>query len=286
MTGMTWRPASGGPGMLTDRLRFRMVMPTRLTWIAIAAILATISFTTAFLIARYPTLPLLLPVHFNRVNSANGWQFKTYARVLMPVLVQSALTLTLGAIGTLLLSRSHFTGDDVADASACGPGERGWVPLQSFGDPGRSSESGVQGPARAEEIAASIAAEAVALFALIWVMFQSYAGLALVAMWERGRGGLGDWYTVATTAGIVASVIVAARAQKRLGRPAPRQFVAEHWRFGQLYRNPGDPALFVPTRDGSGWTINFGRPLAAALIVLIVAIGIVGPTVLFSLMLR
>jgi uncharacterized membrane protein len=262
---------------VTDRPRLRMVVPTRLTWIAIAAILATISFTAAFLLARYPTLPLLLPVHFNRVDRANGWQFKTYPRVLMPVLVQSALALTLGAIGTLLLSRSHHIDEDIA---------RTWAPSQSFGDPGRSSESEVRVPARAEEIAASTAAEAVALFALIWVVFQSFAGLALVAMWERGRGGLGDWYTVVTLAGVVLSVIVAVRAHRRLGRPAPRHFVAEHWRFGQLYRNPGDPALFVPTRDGSGWTINFGRPVAAALIVLIVAIGIVGPTVLFSLMLR
>ena len=248
---------------MTDRLRFRMVLPTRMTWIAFAAILATISFTAAFLIARYPTLPLLLPVHFNRVDRANGWQFKTYGRVLMPVLVQSALTLTLGAIGTLLLSRSRHVDDNVADGS-----------------------DGVPASVRPEEIAASTAAEAVALFGLIWVAFQSFAGLALVAMWERGRGGLGDWYTVVTTAGIVLSAIVAVRAREHLGRPAPRQFVADHWRFGQLYRNSGDPALFVPTRDGSGWTINFGRPLAAALIVLIVAIGIVGPTVLFSLMLR
>ena len=252
---------------MTDRVGFRMVLPTRMTLIAVTAVLAAISFTAAFLIARYPTLPLLLPVHFNRVDRANGWQFKTYGRVLMPVLVQSALTLTLGAIGTLLLSRSRHIDDDVADGAAGG-------------------SDGVPAPVRPEEIAASTAAEAVALFGLIWVVFQSYAGLALVAMWERGRGGLGHWYTAATTAGIVLSGIVAMRARKRLGRPAPRRFVADHWRFGQLYRNPGDPALFVPTRDGSGWTINFGRPLAAALIVLIVAIGIVGPTVLFSLMLR
>ena len=269
----------------TDRLRFRMVTATRLTWIAIAAILATISFTAAFLIARYPTLPLLLPVHFNRVDRPNGWQFKTYARVLMPVLVQSALTLTLGAIGTLLLSRSRHA-NDVDDDTAGGSGEWRWASTQSFGEPGQGSQPEVRASMRPEEIAASTAAEAVALFALIWVVFQSYAGLALVAMWERGRGGLGDWYTVATTAGIVLSVIVAVRAHKQLGRPAPRQFVAEHWRFGQLYRNPGDPALFVPTRDGSGWTVNFGRPLATALIVLILAIGIVGPTVLFSLMRR
>jgi len=254
--------------MVTDRSRVRMLAPTRLTWVAITAALATISFTAAFLLARYPSLPFILPVHFNRVDRANGWQFKTYARVFIPVVVQMALALTLGAIGILLMSRSRLTRHDLAVDDVRAPGEE------------------ERRPASAEEIAASIAAEAVALFGFIWVMFQSYAGLALVGMWERGRGGLGNWYTVATTTGIALSVIVAARARRRLGRPVPRQFVAEYWRWGHLYRNPGDPALFVPTRDGSGWTLNFGRPAAAALMAFILLVGIVGPTVLFSLMLR
>jgi uncharacterized membrane protein len=245
-----------------------MLAPTQLTWVAITAALAAISFTAAFLLARYPSLPFIVPVHFNRVDRANGWQFKTYARVFIPVVVQMALALTLGAIGTLLLFRSHLTRDDLAVDNVRASGEEGLR------------------PASAEEIAASIAAEAVALLGFIWVMFQSYAGLALVGMWERGRGGLGDWYTVATTAAVALSVMVAARARRRLGRPVPRQFVADDWRWGQLYRNPGDPSLFVPTRDGSGWTLNFGHPVAAALMAFILVIGIVGPTVLFSLMLR
>ena len=49
------------------------------------------------------------------------------------------------------------------------------------------------------------------------------------------------------------------------GQPAPKPYAPEHWRFGQLYKNSDDPALFVPTRDGSRWTLNFGRPVAAAL---------------------
>jgi uncharacterized membrane protein len=65
-----------------------------------------------------------------------------------------------------------------------------------------------------------------------------------------------------------------------------RPFVAEHWRFGQLYNNPADPALFVPTRDGRRWTLNFGRPVAAALLGLILLLGIVGPTVVLALLLR
>jgi uncharacterized membrane protein len=56
--------------------------------------------------------------------------------------------------------------------------------------------------------------------------------------------------------------------------------------MGQLYKNPDDPALFVPTRDGRRWTLNFGRPVAAALLGVVLAIGIVGPTAILGLLLR
>jgi uncharacterized membrane protein len=62
--------------------------------------------------------------------------------------------------------------------------------------------------------------------------------------------------------------------------------VAAHWRLGQLYKNSADPALFVPTRNGSRWTLNFGRPATAALLVVILVVGVVGPTVILMLALR
>jgi uncharacterized membrane protein len=219
---------------------------------AAIATVAVIGLTIGFLIARYPELPDLLPVRFTRRGVPNGWQFKTIPRVLMPAFVQAALALTLGAIGTLVLSRSHGTHDNEAT----------------------------------DVKAASIAAECVALMTLIWVAFQAYAAVALVLMWSRGRGGLGRWYTYAEALGILMTIAVALRARIRVGRPAHRPFIAEHWRFGQLYNNAADPALFVPTRHGGYWTLNFGRPVAVALMAVILAIGIVGPAVILGLLLR
>jgi hypothetical protein len=72
--------------------------------------------------------------------------------------------------------------------------------------------------------------------------------------------------------GVVLTAVTCARAHVLLGRPPPRPFVAEHWRFGQLYKNSADPALFVPTRNGARWTLNFGRPIAAALLGVILAV--------------
>ena len=35
-----------------------------------------------------------------------------------------------------------------------------------------------------------------------------------------------------------------------------------HWKLGQFYFNPDDPALFLEKRFGIGWTVNYARPMA------------------------
>lgn len=229
----------------------RIIPPTKLTWAAVIAIAAAIAVTSAYLFLRYDGLPDILAVHFNRAQRANGWQYKTPIRVMTPLLVQAALALVAGAIASLLLSRAERVGDATEDVRA-----------------------------------ALVAAEAVVLFAAIWILFQVYVAVALVAMWERQRGGLGPAYVpLACVAGAL-TLIVAARAQGRIGAPPPRPFVAEHWRLRHLYNNPADPALFVPTRDGGRWTLNFGRPVAAVLMGITLLLGIVVPTVVLRLLLR
>lgn len=46
----------------------------------------------------------------------------------------------------------------------------------------------------------------------------------------------------------------------------------KHWKAGVFYVNSADSAIIVPKRFGIGWTINFARPGAWALILLFVAI--------------
>ncbi len=190
-------------------------------------------------------------MHFNRHGAADGYQYRTLPRVLIPVGVQALLALLFAAVAALLLSRPHGEHDAVA------PDVR----------------------------AARAAAEAVMLLALIWVTFQGYAAIALARLWVSHRATL-PFYNLGELAGGVASIGVAIRAHLLLGRPEPRPFVAAHWRLRQLYNNPDDPALFVPTRDGRRWTLNFGRPVAGALLGLVLAVGVLGPTVLIALALR
>jgi len=227
----------------------RTVSPTPLSRGAAFAMLLVISATALWLLLQYRSLPDLLPVHFNGVP--NGWQYRTLPRVLIPVGVQLVLAVVFTAVAGLLLSRPH--GDRDAEA----PDVR----------------------------AAAAAAEAVLLLALIWVVFQGYAAFTLVRLWVTDRATL-PLYNLGEAVGVVASLAVAVRAHRHLGRPEPRPFVANHWRLGQLYKNAEDPALFVPTRDGRRWTLNFGRPVAGALLGLILVLGVLAPTMLIALALR
>lgn len=229
----------------------RVIRPTRLTFVAAAVILAAILGTAVYLLVQYDGLPDLLAVHFNRAERANGWQFKTHLRVLTPIFIQAALAVVSVAVAFLLLTRSELPSHGSDDLHA-----------------------------------ALVAAEAVVLFAAIWVVFQSYVAQALVTMWRSGRAGLGGPYVPLACAGGALSLVVAARAQSRLGVPAPRPFVAEHWRLTHLYNNPQDPALFVPTRDGGRWTLNFGRPIAAVIMAVTLLLGVLIPAVVLRLLLR
>jgi uncharacterized membrane protein len=229
-----------------------MVAATPMTRAAVRVMVVATLASALFLVTKYADLPSLLPVHFKSNGAPNGWQYKTLARVLIPVFVQMALGITLGTIGALLLTRASTDVDpDAPDARA-----------------------------------AAVAAEAVTLIGAIWVTFQGYAAFALVNMWTRQRAGLGGPYVYIELLGVILTGIVATRASARLGRPDPRPFVPEHWRLGHLYKNSEDPALFVPTRDGSRWTLNFGRPVAAALLGFIILTGVIAPTIILALALR
>jgi uncharacterized membrane protein len=229
----------------------RLLRPTLITRAAARAMALIIFASAAFLFAEYPSLPWLLPVHFKPNGLPNGWQYRTPVRVLLPVFVQLTLAITLGAISLVLLWRTADDGQETDDTRA-----------------------------------AAAATEAITLLGLIWVAFQAYAALALVSMWTSGHAGLGLPYTYFELTGVVLSGAVAMRAYARLDQPSSRPYIAEHWHYGRLYRNAADPALFVPTRDGRRWTLNFGRPVAAALLGLILLIGMVGPTLILAIFLR
>jgi uncharacterized membrane protein len=227
--------------------------PVVVTAIAAALTLASISATAGYLIGRYQGLPIVIPVEF---RAGHPYQFvmKTPTIVFMPLWTQLILLLVIGGIAALLLTRAHRV--DGAD---------------DHGDSDRMLH----------------AAEAISLLGFVWITFQALEAVQLTELWRKYYGGMGPIYTGALLTAIVLSVVIATRAAVQIGRPPARHGDNDRvWRFTALYFNPSDPALFVPARYGYGLTLNFGRPIAIAIMVAILLTGLGGPFLLARALLR
>lgn len=235
----------------------RWTRPTRTTGWAFGLSVALTAGTASYLGSIYGELPLGIPVQF-----AGGipfiYQMKTPAVVMVPVIVQLGLLAVFGALMLLLLWRAR---PSVGESH-----------LDAVGDSERMR----------------LATEGVALLACVWIAVQALGAARLIVLYRGGWGDFGALYGVTMITAVVASVVIAARTMKLVGNqrgtvPATDPSV---WRRRNLYFNPSDPALFVATRTGSGWTLNFGRPLAIALLVGTLILGIGGPYLFARLILR
>jgi uncharacterized membrane protein len=235
---------------------------TRLTSLAMIATAATIAGTAGYLSARYSRLVPMLPVHFGRGGIPDRWVLKSWALVMMPVVIQLALAIVFGAIGAIVLHRAS----PLAPVSGSGPGEPNDL------DHDRRMTA---------------AAEAVALLSLVWIGFQALAAVQLASLWEAGAGGLGRAYGLGLVAAIALSIATGVRGMRRIGRPTGH---AGHdspcWRLKVLYVNRADTRLFVPARAGVGYTLNFGRRAAVGLLAGVLILGVGVPIGIIWLLIR
>jgi hypothetical protein len=128
-----------------------------------------------------------------------------------------------------------------------------------------------------------LAVQGIALLGAVWITVQAVGAARLVAVWQGGRGSFGRAYNIAVSISLVVSAVIVWRTMREVKQEGP-EAVAEVdpslWRLRNLYFNPKNPSLFVPTRRGVGWTLNFGRPLAIFLIASVLTAGIGGPFLL------
>jgi uncharacterized membrane protein len=227
------------------------------TWWAIIVSVAMTAGTAAYLASTYSLLPMGLPVRYVQ-GLPFIYQLKTPLMVMLPATVQLGLLTVFGALMSLLLWRAR-------------PALAGGVD-DITGDTTRMC----------------IAAEGIALLAAVWISVQALGAVRLIALWQGGAGGYGELYTLAMITAVVASVVITARTMKLVGRDRPTVLSVDPglWRLRQLYFNPADPALFVRTRTGAGWTLNFGRPVAIFLLAATLIVGIGGPYILARYVLR
>jgi len=232
--------------------------PTVLKLLGVGTTIAAISGTTGYILGRAPSVPFMLPVHFDNEAIADRFVRASYAVILLPVWIQLALAILFGAIAVLLLYRTRKTRSAVEDELN-----------------------------RQERERMVTTAEAISLLAAIWVTFQGLLAIRLIIMWQLMCCGLGDIYYQGLVVCIVLSAMVGIRAAVNLQYPKPlvRPTDDAHWRFSEVYFNRQDPALFVHRRSGPGWTVNFGRPQAVVFIGLALFVSIGAPIFIFRLLL-
>ena len=232
--------------------------PTVLTLLGAATTIAAISGTTGYILGRAPSMPVVLPVHFDDDAIADRFVQASYAIILVPVWIQLTLTIVFGSIAGVLLYRTQKTRSAVENELN-----------------------------RQERERMLMTAEAISLLAAIWVTFQGLLAVRLIMMWQLMCCGLGDIYYQILVVCIVLSIMVGIRAAVYLqfSNPLLRKTDDAHWRFAGLYINRQDPALFVPRRQGPGWTVNFGRPQTLVFIAFVLLIGIFAPILIFRVLL-
>jgi uncharacterized membrane protein len=229
-------------------MKTRWAAPTRTTWWALGLAFATTVGTATYLASIYGTLPIGVPVRYIRGLPAI-YQLKSPMLVGLPAVIQVGLLVLFGGVIMLLLWRA------------------------------RATVAGSDSSADADSIRMRLAAEGIALLAMVWIGVQALGAARLITLWRAGSGGFGRVYSLAMVAAIVVSIAIAYRTMKLVGsqrRSAARDDPAVWW-LRSLYFNPRDPALFVASRRGVGWTLNFGRPLAIALLLVILLLGVGGP---------
>ena len=232
--------------------------PTFLTLLGVGVTIAAISGTTGYILGRAPTIPRVLAVHFDGDGIADRFVRASYAIIMVPVWIQLFLALMFGAIAGVLLYRAKKTRSVVEHEVS-----------------------------RQERERMLVTAEAISLLATIWVMFQGLLAVRLIMMWQLMCCGLGEVYYQILVVCIVLSCIVGVRAWVNLQYPKPviRETEAVHWRYPGVYFNRQDPALFVPLRNGPGWTLNFGRPQAILFVGVVLIFSIWAPIVIFRVLL-
>lgn len=232
---------------------------TRLTAIAVTLTMAVMAGTAAFLVTGYRGLHPVVPVHFARGGLPDRWVMKSWSLVMMPVAIQVALAVTFGAVIALLLWRAA-------------PGAAVAAPHQDDEEHGRRMRA---------------TAEGIALLSLVWIAFQGLASVQLMALWERGGGGLGRIYGLGLLVAIAASIVIGARSLRAVGSSVGGASAdTAHWWLKVLYVNRHDPRLFVPARVGIGYTLNFGRGAAVALLALVLLVGVALPVLIIQFVIR
>lgn len=211
--------------------------------------LPIIAATLAVGCACYAAMPDLVPMQVGFDGQVNRWAEKSVELVLFTPGVQAFLAIVMAFTHWSILRSKRPNAPKAPVSSAYAYG--------SF--------------ARAQS--AYLAALGLVLNAALVCIPLSMAGV--VSLLAAGIGAL-----VVALGAVVGAVVLAVKYGQSGALVMPQvgdggdiaHDEDRYWKLGVLYVNGDDPSLFVPARFGVGWTCNFGRPAAWALMAGIVAL--------------
>lgn len=216
--------------------------------------------TAALGLALYPSMPDPIPMHADFAGNVNGWVEKSVGSVFgFPLAMEAFLGLVFLVCHVMMIYAKHPT------------------------DPGAPATSALAYGLFARAQSVFMLATGVVVSGALGIGFMlSSAGIVTLGQ----MGGAIVVLVLVTVAGAVALSVVygqnGARLFRRMkGSDAMPRDDDEHWKLGVLYFNREDPSVFLPERFGIGWTVNFARPAAWALLGgLVAVVGIVVAAVL------
>lgn len=207
--------------------------------------------TLALGLALYPAMPDMLPMHADFAGNVTSWEPKTLVTVLgFPLLLELFLA-ACSAFSHWMILRSKRPANPAAPATSA--------------------------------LAYGLFARAQSVFLLGSGVLVSGSIGVLFLLSSAGFVGLGQAGIVIVVVclviltGSVALSFIYGQAGSRVFKRMQREDVLlddedEHWKLGIFYFNPSDASVFLPERFGIGWTMNFARPAAWAVILGVVAV--------------
>ena len=231
--------------------------PPRFPWLWLAPSLIVTVATAVIGVILYPSMPAVLAVHYGAKGVPNRLAAKSVGTVFSLVFVQIGVTALLAGIAAAIIFRSRADIDPAHPVSSA----RWHRQYMSLGTK--------------------------ALLGLVAMVDLGILGSSLL-MWT---GTVTSWAPLVVVLPILAAVVVAVVVLARNNRERDEgekdtglthRDDDKYWRGGLFYVNREDPALLVARRFGVGWTLNFGNPRTAMLLVGVVALIAVPITLRFS----
>ena len=211
--------------------------------------------TLALGLTLYPSMPDMIPMHADFAGNVNSWEPKTIGTVFGFPLAIEIFMAACFMLSHWMILRSRRPSDPDAPATSA--------------------------------LAYGMFARAQSIYLLVVGVLVSGGIGFLFMLSSAGLIGLGQAgfiimiLCIPVVIGAIALSVVYGQAGSRMftGMQDGEHLLADedaHWKLGVFYFNPNDASFIVPERFGIGWTMNFARPAAWA-----VMLGVPVFTILF-----